>query len=192
MPPPKKVDPPVRMSFTTNSLRNTTISVDNDTLYYEIVTRFWHPTITKIRKLDIDSAELVTIAELEREPGKEPRLRFGKEDDNAEWIPVSTWLQRDPAKVGGVFQGPSNEKYRWKTHNRGLQMVRADGTSKEPLVVHHPHRRHFGVWRMSQHAYLEVKPECVESMDALIMSYLIVERRRRDAKLKVELKVAAD
>ena len=97
MPPPKKADPPHKMVLTTNSLRNTTIAVDNDALYYEIVTRFWHPHLTKIKKLDPDTAEMVTIAELEREPGKEPRVRFGGED--AEWVPAWKFLEKEPQKV---------------------------------------------------------------------------------------------
>ena len=48
----RKPDPTHILSFTTNSLRNTTASVDDDTLFYEIVTRFWHPHLTKIFKLD--------------------------------------------------------------------------------------------------------------------------------------------
>ncbi|KAI5116314.1 hypothetical protein M0805_005522 [Coniferiporia weirii] len=190
MPPPKKADPPHKMVLTTNSLRNTTISVDDDALYYEIVTRFWHPHITKIRKLDTDTQEMVTIAELEREPGKEPRVRFGGQD--AEWVLASQWLQKEPQKVGGVFSGNSGVPYRWKTHRRQLQMIRANSENKEPLVVRHPHKRHFFVFRMSKHAYLEIKPEVVESLDALIMSYLLVERRRRDSRPRIELKVSAD
>jgi len=188
MPPPKKVDPPHKMVFTTNSLKNTTIAVDDDQLYYEIVTRFWHPNITKIKKLDYDTSEMKTIAEIERESGKEPRLRFGGED--APWINASEWLQRDPQKVrGGVFTATSDVKYRWKTHKRQLQMIRADSDNKSPLVVHHPHKRHFFVFRMSQHAYLEVKPELVDSLDALIMSYLLVERGRRESKPHIEIKL---
>lgn len=121
MPPPKKVDPPHRLEFTANSLRNTTIAVDNDALYYEIVTRFWHPHITKIRKLNGDTMELVTIAELERFPGKTPRLRWMSEvedaqalsrdrrgetsrsvrpgEEDANWISADDWLERDTEKV---------------------------------------------------------------------------------------------
>jgi len=188
MPPPKKVDPPHRMELTTNSLRNTTISVDNDAIYYEVVTRFWHPHVTKVKKLDMDSGEMVTVAEIEREPGKEARVKFGREDE-AEWITASRWLEREPDKVGGVFTADSDVKYRWKTHNRRLQMIRADSDDKEPLVQYHPHKRHFFVLRMSEHAWLEIKPDVVESILPIIISYLIVERRRRDAKLRVELKV---
>jgi hypothetical protein len=118
MPPPKKVDLPHKLEFTTNSLRNTTVSVDNDALYYEIVTRFWHPHITKIRKLNGDTMEMVTIAELERFPGKTPRLRWKSEvedavevsrvrkaetqrsvQDQEGWISADEWLQKTEGKM---------------------------------------------------------------------------------------------
>ena len=73
-----------RMAFTTNSLRNTTISIEGDTLYYEIVTRFWHPHLTKIFKLNSDTRGMVLVAEIARLPGSNVRVRFGGED--AEWI----------------------------------------------------------------------------------------------------------
>ena len=87
------------MVLTANSLRNTTVSVDNDALYYEIVTRFWHPTITKIRRLDNETQEIKTVAEIEREPRSEPRVRFGLDkDENAPWMPARDWLKFTPQK----------------------------------------------------------------------------------------------
>ena len=47
-------------------------------------------------------------------------------------------------------------------------MIREDGETKEPMVVRHNHKRHFFIFRMSKHAYLEIKPEVVGSLDALI------------------------
>jgi hypothetical protein len=38
----------MKMEFATNSVRNTTLATADDDPYYEIVTRFWHPHITKI------------------------------------------------------------------------------------------------------------------------------------------------
>ena len=93
MPPPPKQDPPLRLTLTANSIRNTTIAVEDDSFYYEVVTRFWHPNITKIKKLDSEQRELETIAEIEREPGKQPRIRFGE----GEWMDVNkyiTWADR--------------------------------------------------------------------------------------------------
>jgi len=191
MPPPKKVDPPIILNITTNSLRNTTFAVEDDKFYYEVVTRFWHPNLTKLRKLDQDSGELVTIAELEREPGKQPRIRFGAENSDAEWVSASKWFEKDANKVGGIFTAKNGIKYRWKTHRRHhLQLVRVDSDSKEPLAVRYPHQRHFVVFRMSKHAYLEIKPELAESIEELIMSYLLVERMRRDSRPHIEVKMS--
>lgn len=48
------------------------------------------------------------------------------------------------------------------------QMVRADSDDKEPLVQYHPYKRHFLVFRMSEHAWLEIKPDVVESILPII------------------------
>lgn len=53
-------------------------------------------------------------------------------------------------------------------------MITADSENKEPLVIRHKHKRHFLVFRMSKHAYLEIKPEVVESLDALISMLLFL------------------
>lgn len=114
MPPPKKPAPPLKLEFTTNSLRNTTIAVGNDKFYYEIVTRYWHPNTTKINKLDVESREFKTIAEIEKVPGKnkEPKVRFrkptsalakekepeGGDEVMDEWIKASDFLKFDPLK----------------------------------------------------------------------------------------------
>jgi hypothetical protein len=103
MAPPKNAEGYRRMEFTTNSLRNTTISVEDDTLYYEIVTRFWHPHLTKIFKLDVGTREMILVAEIEREPGKNVRVRFGGE--HSEWINEQDFMTWDLQKrlARGLF-----------------------------------------------------------------------------------------
>jgi len=166
------------MVFTTNSLRNTTISVEDDTHYYEIVTRFWHPHLTKIFKRDVGTRDMILVSEIEREPDQDVRVRFGGE--HGEWIREQDFLKWDLQKRGGVFNGGENVEYRWKSHRRRLQLVKSDDDAKVPLVQYHNHRRHFLAFRMSQHAFLDIKPEAMtEGLDKLIVSYLLVERRRR-------------
>lgn len=89
------------------------------------------------------------------------------------------------------------------------QLVREDDEEQKSLAEFHPHRRHFFVFRMSKHARLEVKPqpEVTEALERLIgesfktvcgnpgllivvlntVSYLLIERRRRDSRLRVKL-----
>lgn len=51
-----------------------------------------------------------------------------------------------------------------------LQLVKADDEDKTPVAEFHPHKRHFFVFRMSKHAYLEVKPmpEVTNALEKLI------------------------
>jgi hypothetical protein len=124
---PKK-DPAayLRMAFATNSLRNTTVSVDDDTLYYEIVTRFWHPHLTKIFKLDVDMREMVLVAEIERVPGNNVRVRFGGE--GAEWVDELDFLSWDLEK-------------RWASHVFALRLLVPYWDDDQRRRVHRRRRR---------------------------------------------------
>ncbi|KAI0320078.1 hypothetical protein OF83DRAFT_674304 [Amylostereum chailletii] len=188
MPPPRKPDSAHKLVFTTNSLRNTTISVHDDTIYYEVVTRFWHPHITKILKLDKEARQMDLVAEIERVPGKEVRVRVGGE--HGSWVSQDEVLRWDADARGGSWTATEGTEYRWKSHNRRLQLVRTDDVQKVPVAKFHPHRRYFFVLRMSTHACLEVKTEAASAMDQLILSYLLVEKRRRDRRLRVRIETS--
>ncbi|KAH7911023.1 hypothetical protein BJ138DRAFT_36989 [Hygrophoropsis aurantiaca] len=183
----KKVDPPHKLTFATNSVRNTTFSIDNDKFYYEIVTRFWHPHLTKINKYDYEARVVTCVAEIESLPKKEVKVRFNTAEAEGEWLRASDFIKTEGSSVGGTFVASDGVEYRWKTHKRYLQLVKADDEEKVPIAEYHPFRRHFMVWRMSQRAWLEVKPEASAALEKIIVSYLIVERRRRQAKLRVKL-----
>lgn len=91
MPPPPKPKPPYKMNITMNSLRNTTLSVGDDKFYYEVLTRYWHPNLTKIIKHDFESRELEHMADIEGLQTKDPRVRFGGE--KGEWAPASDFVK---------------------------------------------------------------------------------------------------
>ena len=98
MPPPAaKPKPPPTLEFTMTSLRNTTLSTGDDSLHYEIVTRFWHPNLTKINKFDMETRELITVAEIEGLQSGEPRVRFG--GDKSPWQSAADFLKYDPDRV---------------------------------------------------------------------------------------------
>ncbi|PSS38002.1 hypothetical protein PHLCEN_2v142, partial [Hermanssonia centrifuga] len=92
-PPPPKPAAAHKLELTTNSLRNTTMAVADDTIFYEIVTRFWHPHLTKIHRNDLENLVVETVAEIERVPGREPRVRFG--GDKGEWVGADAFVQFD-------------------------------------------------------------------------------------------------
>ncbi|KAJ7123083.1 hypothetical protein C8R44DRAFT_831510 [Mycena epipterygia] len=180
---------PMIMEFATNSVRNTTIATANDDPYYEIVTRFWHPHVTKINKLDPASREMTTVCEINNKGGKEAKIRLldadrktekpeGKNDPLGEWLSSEAILKLGPEKPGGIFIDSDGVEYRWKTHNRNFLLIRCGDDTRLPVVTYHRYKRHLFVWRMSKHATLEIKPQ-IKSLERLIASYLLVERQRR-------------
>ncbi|KAI0633490.1 hypothetical protein C8Q77DRAFT_1057364 [Trametes polyzona] len=185
--PVAKTQPAHKLEFTMNSLRNTTLSTDDDSMHFEIVTRFWHPNVTKINKFDMETRELVTIAEIEGLQTKEPRVRFG--GDKGQWMSATDFLKYDSEHPGGTFKATDDAEYRWKTHKGRFQLIKSDDPEKKALAEFHPHKRHFFVFRMSQHAYFQLQPipEITQAIDKFIVSYLLVERRRRDSRIQVKL-----
>ncbi|OJT02646.1 hypothetical protein TRAPUB_6827 [Trametes pubescens] len=173
MPPPVKTQPPTKLEFTMNSLRNTALSTDDDTMHYEIVTRYWHPNVTKINKFDMETRELITIGEIEGLQTKEPRVRFG--GDKGQWISAADFLKYDADNTGGTFKVSEDAEYRWKTHKGRFQLIKSDDPEKKPLAEFHPHQRHFFVFRMSKHAYFQLQPipEIMQAIDKFIDSILI-------------------
>jgi len=188
MPPPPKPKPPHKLFLTLNSLRNTTFSVNDDKFYYEVVTRFWNPDITRIIKHDFETRELTPLVEIEGLTTKEPKIRFGGE--KGDWMPASDFVKFDPDSHGGTFATEAGVEYTWKLYKGRFQLVRADDPEQQ-LADFHPYQRHLGVFRMSQHAYFEIKPEpeVIDSLDRFIASYLLVERRRRASRLTNGIKL---
>lgn len=187
MPAPPKVEPPHKLTFATNSVWNTTFAAEGDKFYYEIVTRFWHPHLTKINQYDYEARVVNCVAEIESLPKKEVKVRFNMPNAEGEWIRASDFVKTDGSGIGGTFTAGDGVTYRWKTHKRRFRLVKVDDEDKIPLAEYHPYKRHFFVFRMSHHAWLEVQPEAAVALEKVIVSYLVVERRRRQAKIRIKL-----
>ncbi|GBE80287.1 hypothetical protein SCP_0300020 [Sparassis crispa] len=182
--------PPHKMEFATNSLRNTTLAAGDDVLYYEIVTRYWHPNVTRVVKHDFEARTLVPVAEIEDLFQREPRVRFiGPDGAEGEWVDAGQLVAFDE-QHGGTFTIGEGAEYRWRVHKGSLQLVRADDPEKT-FADFHPPKRHFGVWRMSHRAFFEIKPESevMHALEKFIVTYLLVERRRRDARIGLKLRL---
>jgi len=179
--------------LTTNSLRNTTISNASDTIYYEVRTEPWVPLHTKIKRLDPETRQYEVKAEIQRSGDEPPEVRVL--DRSKEWARAGEFLRYESgsdwgglkkAHVVARFMGDDGRVYRWQVKRHHLELVRADTEQPEPpVVIQHRHSRHFFVFRMSKHAWLEVKPEMHGTLDSLILSYLLIERKRRHMEKEI-------
>ncbi|KAI8999115.1 hypothetical protein BD414DRAFT_407831 [Trametes punicea] len=80
------------------------------------------------------------------------------------------------------FRSKDGRKYIWYADKKGLELTR-DDVPAQPVVTFHKEKRFLHVLRMSQYPYLEMHPSVLESLDYIIVSFLLVERLRRELGL---------
>lgn len=171
--------------LTTTSLRNVVLSNKSDVIYYEVVTPKWQRDRTTISRLDPNTRQFDVIGEVKndgRGKAEEVRLYGGA------LTPASRFLEGDaePDPAGmkrAAFRGKDGKKYIWRANKKQLELVREDMPEDKPVAVYHREKRHMSLLRMSQHPYLEVDTAAMDTLDSLIVSFLLVERRRRDGRL---------
>ncbi|KAI0792684.1 hypothetical protein C8Q75DRAFT_750891 [Abortiporus biennis] len=169
-----------KLVLTTTSLHNVVISNSSDVIYYEIVTPKWEKHTTKISRLDPNTRQFDLIGELQNDEESKPvsmRLYGGVFKPETEFL-----KNEDGGKKSASFTGKDGKKYTWKGDHRRLELVRDDLPSDKPVAIYHRQKRYAFVLRMSRHPYLEIDSAALDTLDSLILSFLLVERRRRDGK----------
>lgn len=166
-----------KLTLTTTSLHNVVIANSSDAIYYEIVTPKWERCITRINKLDPNMREFDLIGELKNEDDKPVAVRIY----GGEFRPVDEFLRvrEGDADPHGRFKGKDGKEYVWRVKNRQLELVRESTPDGKPVAVFHKHKRYLFVLRMSRLPYIEIESDVLDTLDSLIISFLLMERRRR-------------
>lgn len=168
-----------KLFLTTTSLHNVVISNKSDVIYYEIITPKWERHLTKISRLDPNTRQFDLIGELQNEDDKPVTMRlYGGAFKNAD-----DFLRKEQESTSNAsFRGKDGKTYTWRANGKRLELVREDLPGDQPVAVYHRQKRHLFVLRMSRHPFLEVDTEAMDTLDSLIVSFLLIERRRRDGK----------
>ncbi|KAL0947686.1 hypothetical protein HGRIS_013774 [Hohenbuehelia grisea] len=172
-----------QLELTTTSLHNVVIANESDILYYEVVTPKWQPHLTTVQKFDPNTRAFSTIAELQNEGARSPRP-IAARLQGGELRPVDEVVKKGDSETSNPlswqFTGKDGRIYRWQTKRRHLELVRDDSTEK-PVAVYHRHKRHLFVLRMSRRPYLAIDSSIMDTLDMVILSFLLAERQRRDS-----------
>ncbi|KAG8970396.1 hypothetical protein FRC03_008593 [Tulasnella sp. 419] len=178
------LDPPtdhIKLSFTRNSVWNTIISSSDHEIMYEVSTpnRIFN-SVTTITRLDKWSGERKYVGEIAWKAFK-PLVRIGRDGD---LMPVSQFLVNGKSKLSSArsFVGKYGLRYRWKIRKFTLLMCsddQDDSSKGQPALVtfHTPDRKNL---KVVEPARLLVSPTVLPSLDPIIISFLYVEKRRRD------------
>ncbi|KIJ63365.1 hypothetical protein HYDPIDRAFT_29617 [Hydnomerulius pinastri MD-312] len=170
-----------KLTLTTASLLNTTISNATDAIYYDIQTPEWEPQLTTVRRLDSRTGTYELTGSIRNQADKPVAVSMY----GGEFEPEEQWLKKIDGSMPGESQWQFNDGegnvFAWSVANGNLELRSADEgvKTKRALATFYQHRRYLMVGMISQHAYLEVDSSVIESVDAVILSLLVVERKRR-------------
>ncbi|KAL5480984.1 hypothetical protein ACEPAI_9925 [Sanghuangporus weigelae] len=183
-----------RLIFSSNSLRNTQIECDALGLHYQLSTPsegIKNQRSTSITRWDPRQEKDVLIAEWERKIFGRDRIRMASNNNNQliseeyksedGYVVVNDLLQRTYGLPGGVrvnrtFTANNGRRYTWKTRHTSLKLY--EEGSQVPIAEYGG--RHCLINKRKAH--IRLAPGCDEILDYLVVTCVITERQRRDAK----------
>ncbi|KAG2359717.1 hypothetical protein BDR07DRAFT_1487883 [Suillus spraguei] len=170
-----------KLTFTTASVQNLVISNPTDTLYYEVLTPEWESHQTTVRRLDRLAQRYDTVGSIRNQSGKPVAVSMY----NGEFINEESWLR----KIRGLgqesrweFDDGEGNYFSWTVAGSNLELRSIDEggvQSPSPIATFYPHKRYVIVRMISQHAFLEIESSVVDSLDAVLVSLLVLEQKRR-------------
>ncbi|KAG9014733.1 hypothetical protein FRB94_010580 [Tulasnella sp. JGI-2019a] len=173
----------VILKFTNNSVFNTVISSpDNDIMYKVSTPNIYFNSVTTINRVDSASGEMTFAGEVGWKAWyPNTRIRIGW---NCEWIREGEWLELVKgwlSKTRG-FRGANGAKYRWKRRWTGFRLTGDvdDEDNKIPALAIFQTAKYNALLKITEPATLLISPEVLPSLDYIIVSLFILERRRRD------------
>ncbi|KAH0830171.1 amino acid permease-domain-containing protein [Lanmaoa asiatica] len=175
----------LELTFTTARLLNTTVSNETDAIYYDIQTPEWESQLTTVRRLDPRTGMYELTGSIRSEADRPVAVSLY----GGEFEPEEQWIKKvdgtKPGESRWQFDDGEGSIFAWSVTDKLLELHSAEEGAKikRPLVTFYPHKRYLLVGLISQHAYLEIDNSVVDSMDAIIVSLLIVERKRRAGAL---------
>ncbi|KAG1778517.1 hypothetical protein EV702DRAFT_1093804 [Suillus placidus] len=171
----------ISLTLSTERVRNTVITNEQGQIIYKTYTPFRlvgsrTTTIQKIKPSDGQhhmQDQFDVLGEIEWHAFTSSKFRFrGTEVETKAFIPKRGLLGRKR-----VFTGPDGRPYRWDLKSKVVVLSRDDESRNE---VARFHRATLGIIGRKKKATLEVSPEVVHMMDTIIMTFIYVEKLRKD------------
>ncbi|KAG2077835.1 hypothetical protein BDR04DRAFT_1064671, partial [Suillus decipiens] len=161
-------------TLSTEFIRNTDITNERGQIIYRTYTPYrLIGRTTTIYKIRPNISQFNVLGEIEWHKFASSKFRSGgMEVETKAFIPKRGLWGRTR-----VFIGPDRRPYRWDLKSRVVVLSRDDGFRME---VARFHRATLGIRGRKRKAMLEVSPEVAHMMDTVIMTFIYVEKLRRD------------
>ncbi|KAG1826807.1 uncharacterized protein BJ212DRAFT_1256309 [Suillus subaureus] len=171
----------ILLTLSTEHVRNTVITNEQGQVIYKTETPFElagvrTTTILKIKPNDDQyhmQDQFDVLGEIEWHAFAPSKFRYGGTVvETKEFIPRRGLLGRER-----VFVGPDGRPYRWDLQSRVVVLSQDDESRTE---VARFRRATLGIVGRRRKATLEVSPEVAHMMDIVIMTFIYVEKLRKD------------
>ncbi|PIL29770.1 hypothetical protein GSI_07975 [Ganoderma sinense ZZ0214-1] len=172
------------LTLTPDNVSNAAIyDVSGEALYTISTQLGWLTSTTQVKNVDGE-----VVAMLEWRDVLPNRLTLGKRPPTS----LHDWLQtsRVPysARGNASFKDDSGRKYRWKgtTYSKTLELFAEDDDYKVPIATFKRSRLSLGEDLPAEPASLVLTERAVEIQDAVVISFLFLEKLRRGKVLAKE------
>ncbi|KAF8128217.1 hypothetical protein EV363DRAFT_1170817 [Boletus edulis] len=167
----------MRLIFSNSYYKNTDISDEQGNKLYTISTPRGWKQVTTITKYDSGkrnrAPQVLCVIEWHRV--KKTKFLFGQRE-----MAVDRILYRRPYSWGRYFTGPDGLTYKWKVGFRYCWLKHETKHARAHLVKFHG--RNLGIRKPSHPPFLEIAPEVAHMIDHIIVTYMYMERLRRDVE----------
>ncbi|KAG1850830.1 hypothetical protein DFJ58DRAFT_887049 [Suillus subalutaceus] len=165
----------ILLTLSTEHVRNTVITNEQGQIIYKTETPFklFGVRTTTIQKIKPNDDQVDVLGEIEWHIFASSKFRYdGTEVETKVFIPKRGILGRKRVCIG-----PDSRPYRWDLKCKVVVLSRDDASRTE---VARFHRATLGIIGRKRKAMLEVSPEVAHMMDTVIMTFIYVEKLRKD------------
>ncbi|PVF94969.1 hypothetical protein CPB86DRAFT_788551 [Serendipita vermifera] len=167
----------VYIQLSNNSVSNTTATCDSLGIHYDI-SKVNHRVVS-VKKWDRTINQDLTVGEFKFHFFRRNQIRMR---GDGKWMPITDFLRKGGSwSAVRIFRGNDGNDYKWTKRKGKLVVVEASQNARksQPLVKYH---RHYG----RTPSYLEIiDKSMLTSLDEIILSFLLVEKQRREAETQV-------
>ncbi|EGN95739.1 hypothetical protein SERLA73DRAFT_186926 [Serpula lacrymans var. lacrymans S7.3] len=178
----------MQLTLSSENVRDTVMTNLQGQVIYKIDTP-WSLTArtTTIRKIRPSSSPLSmrddfeVVAEIDWHSWTSSKFRFnGNQVRSEDYIPSTGFTRRKR-----TFIGPDGRKYKWTLGRRTPSLELGD------IPVARFHKRSLGVIGQSHPPYLEIYPAGEHIVDAIVLTFIYVEKLRKDGQRAAAASAAA-
>jgi hypothetical protein len=177
----------ITLEFSKDSMHNSKLTGPG--IQYELSTPSSlssSPYITTVHRVDPKSQAKFVVGEIHWHTFSANKIRLGGGRNGEDWMPEKKFLKKVKSESKSrTFTGAHGVELRWdapKSEDLTLHRAADDSKLQATLASYKTSEKSFWSGREKQPAKLEVTPQVLDSLDVIIVSFLVMQQNSRDTE----------